>query len=168
MKAYKCDRCGKLFDEYRGQGTCEYYSITRNPNFKTDVLDLCPRCNEELQNWVKKVKSENKDVGRGMTMEERDVLDNIRNEIMQLDYDLLYRNEVLQIIDKYKAESGGSCEPMTKTLGIELRHNPSELVELLEEQYKSGEISPIVISESLITLFRMLGEKRIVESEGQE
>lgn len=51
---------------------------------------------------------------------------------------------------------------------IELRHNPSELVELLEEQYKSGEISPIVISESLITLFRMLEEKRMVESEGQE
>lgn len=58
----------------------------------------------------------------------------------------------------------GTSEPMTKTLGIELRHNPSELVELLEKQYKSGEISPIVISESLITLFRMLGEKNRPQS----
>lgn len=98
-----------------------------------------------------------------------DVLDKIRAEIDNaLSDGMIHKKTVLGIIDKYKAESGGSCEPMTKTLGIELRHNPSELVELLEEQYKSGEISPIVISESLITLFRMLGEKRIVESEGQE
>lgn len=69
-------------------------------------------------------------------------------------------------LDVYKAIGlqCGSCEPMTETLRIELRHNPSELVELLEEQYKSGEISPIVISESLITLFRMLGEKNRPQS----
>lgn len=98
-----------------------------------------------------------------------DVLDKIRAEIIAMrSKQNCSCADCLDIIDKYKAESGRSCEPMTKTLGIELRHNPSELVELLEEQYKSGEISPIVISESLITLFRMLEEKRIVESEGQE
>ena len=58
----------------------------------------------------------------------------------------------------------GDKEESEDKLGIELRHNPSELVELLEEQYKSGEISPIVISESLITLFRMLGEKNRTQS----
>ena len=31
MKAYKCDRCGKLFERYEGQGTRVFYSITTDP-----------------------------------------------------------------------------------------------------------------------------------------
>lgn len=52
MKAYKCDRCGKLFEHYEGQGTDDFYNVTSNPNFKTSLLDLCPKCIEELQRWV--------------------------------------------------------------------------------------------------------------------
>lgn len=51
-KAYKCDRCGKLFEKYNFQGTSEFYHVTRNPNFSCDCLDLCPKCNAELQEWV--------------------------------------------------------------------------------------------------------------------
>lgn len=49
-KAYKCDRCGKLFEHYRYQVTNFY--VTRNANFAIDRLDLCPKCNAELQSWV--------------------------------------------------------------------------------------------------------------------
>lgn len=52
MKAYKCDRCGKLFKEYKYQGTSEFFNITSNPNFSSSCLDLCPKCNAELQEWV--------------------------------------------------------------------------------------------------------------------
>lgn len=52
MKAYKCDRCGKLFEKYKYQGTSEFFTITRNPYMSGDYLDLCPNCNAELQEWV--------------------------------------------------------------------------------------------------------------------
>ena len=58
MKAYKCDRCGKLFEKYRYQGTIEFFNITRNPAFESDILDLCPNCNAELQKWVKDGKKQ--------------------------------------------------------------------------------------------------------------
>lgn len=41
MKAYKCDRCGKLFEGY------DYQSSTCGRS-----LDLCPSCNVELQKWL--------------------------------------------------------------------------------------------------------------------
>ena len=52
MKAYKCDRCGKLFEKYKNQGTSEFFNITRNPCITGNCLDLCPNCNAELQEWV--------------------------------------------------------------------------------------------------------------------
>ena len=58
MKAYKCDRCGKLFERYKNQGTSEFFNITRNPNFSNDYLDLCPKCNAELQEWVANKKEQ--------------------------------------------------------------------------------------------------------------
>ena len=51
MRAYKCDRCGKLFEKYNCQGTANFFSITRNPCM-SGCLDLCPNCNAELQEWV--------------------------------------------------------------------------------------------------------------------
>ena len=51
-KAYKCDRCGKLFESYKFQKTSEFFNITRNPNVSGCCLDLCPKCNAELQSWV--------------------------------------------------------------------------------------------------------------------
>lgn len=52
MKAYKCDRCGKLFEKYDGQGTRRFYSITTDTCRTGCYLDLCPNCNDELQAWV--------------------------------------------------------------------------------------------------------------------
>lgn len=52
MRAYKCDRCGKLFEKYKNQGTSEFYNITRDPCSSGDCLDLCPNCNAKLQDWV--------------------------------------------------------------------------------------------------------------------
>lgn len=51
-KAYKCDRCGKLFEPYKYQKSAEFLNITRNPCMSGDCLDLCPKCNAELQEWV--------------------------------------------------------------------------------------------------------------------
>lgn len=56
MRAYKCDRCGKLFEEYKGQGTADFFNISRNPHMSDNCLDLCPNCNAELQEWVAKDK----------------------------------------------------------------------------------------------------------------
>ena len=52
MKAYKCDRCGKLFEKYKYQGTSNFFNITLNPCTSGNLLDLCPNCNAELQEWV--------------------------------------------------------------------------------------------------------------------
>lgn len=51
-RAYKCDRCGKLFEKYKCQGTSEFFNVTRNLNITGECLDLCPKCNAELQSWV--------------------------------------------------------------------------------------------------------------------
>ena len=58
MKAYKCDRCDKLFEEYEGQGTRRFYNITTDPCSSGHCLDLCPKCNDELQKWIRKAESE--------------------------------------------------------------------------------------------------------------
>lgn len=58
MRAYKCDRCGKLFEKYDLQGTFSFLNITRNPCMSGNCLDLCPDCNAELQEWVKNGKDE--------------------------------------------------------------------------------------------------------------
>lgn len=54
MKAYKCDRCGEFFlnSEY-GYAPSKFY-ITRTPNASGHCLDLCPNCNDELQEWIAK------------------------------------------------------------------------------------------------------------------
>lgn len=53
MRAYKCDRCGKLFEKYKDQGTPMFFNITRNQcAIGNSLLDLCPNCNDELQEWV--------------------------------------------------------------------------------------------------------------------
>lgn len=58
MKAYKCDRCGKLFEKYEGQGTSNFFNITLNPYMSDNCLDLCPDCNVELQAWVENGKEQ--------------------------------------------------------------------------------------------------------------
>lgn len=58
MKAYKCDRCGSLFEKYEGKGTAMYYEITSNPSL-SGCLDLCKACVLDLQKWMGKDKEGN-------------------------------------------------------------------------------------------------------------
>lgn len=64
MIAYKCDRCGKFYEDYISRKSKEIYNITRNPNIIGCCLDLCKGCSDELQEWVDaftKVKAESED-----------------------------------------------------------------------------------------------------------
>ena len=55
-KAYECDRCGMLFKPYKNQKTSNFLNITKNPNMTGNCLDLCPKCNDKLQEWFKSGK----------------------------------------------------------------------------------------------------------------
>ncbi len=59
--AYKCDRCGALYEyDYRMYGNNMHF-IGRRPQ-KDSELDLCPTCQKSLENWFKliaKVKEKN-------------------------------------------------------------------------------------------------------------
>ena len=61
--AKKCDRCGKLYEQYNSKND------RKNPNgimvlnldsqrryFTHNALDLCPDCMKEFQDWMKEVK----------------------------------------------------------------------------------------------------------------
>ena len=48
MKAYKCDRCRKLFEGYDYQRT-HHFSITDHSSTCGRSLNLCPNCNAEVQ-----------------------------------------------------------------------------------------------------------------------
>ncbi len=58
MKAYKCDRCGKLFEPYKLQGEACFFHITRTTYASGNCLDLCQNCNAELQEWVANDKNQ--------------------------------------------------------------------------------------------------------------
>lgn len=79
-KAYKCDRCGKLFE--RTKSTERFYVITNR-----ERKDLCPECQKMLDNFmdnkinfeiitdaIKQIKEEAKDAADGkaeyMTIDE--------------------------------------------------------------------------------------------------
>lgn len=49
MQAYKCDRCGELFER-----PC-YYNIRINVDchpYEDNYLDLCDKCQFELEKWI--------------------------------------------------------------------------------------------------------------------
>lgn len=61
--ARKCDRCGKLYEEYNLKND------EKNPNgimvlnldyqrkyYPHDAMDLCPDCMRKFQDWIKEVK----------------------------------------------------------------------------------------------------------------
>lgn len=60
MRAYKCDRCGKFFERYDGQGTGKFFNVTRML-MSGSGLDLCPNCNAELQVWVANGKDDDEE-----------------------------------------------------------------------------------------------------------
>ena len=68
MKAYKCDRCGKLYEiksNRRDRGII--YDVIDNFPGKSD-LDLCDKCFDELQEWMtvyKETESEDKVMSYG-------------------------------------------------------------------------------------------------------
>ena len=49
MNAYKCDRCGTLFE--RDSVPERSIAIKHSP-YGFECLDLCPKCQEELENWI--------------------------------------------------------------------------------------------------------------------
>lgn len=51
VTAYECDRCGELFKrEYRAETRIARKKPVINGGWY--YLDLCPRCQEELENWI--------------------------------------------------------------------------------------------------------------------
>ena len=55
MNKVYCDRCGKEIP-INNEGSCcilPKYSVTKNMNFPyyNTILDLCPDCEEELDEW---------------------------------------------------------------------------------------------------------------------
>ena len=58
--ARKCDRCGKLYNEYKrpeNDGKCNAIMITNldedRKYWKQPLLDLCPECMDEFEKWMK-------------------------------------------------------------------------------------------------------------------
>lgn len=57
MNAFKCDRCGKLFEDYSERKFEGNYRIIPNKNGGfARQLDLCKNCNDELQDWANAFK----------------------------------------------------------------------------------------------------------------
>lgn len=58
MKAYKCDRCGKLFEEDDNTMwiECENRGLLRIEN-SSGWLDLCPDCKESFKKWFEEETS---------------------------------------------------------------------------------------------------------------
>lgn len=50
MKAYKCDRCGKLFENKIASR--EYLITKANLTIRNCWLDLCEDCQDRLDNWM--------------------------------------------------------------------------------------------------------------------
>ena len=55
MKAFKCDRCGNLYEGYTEKVKSFY--INRSP-VTYYPLDLCPECNKELKDWFEEKENE--------------------------------------------------------------------------------------------------------------
>ena len=56
--AKKCDRCGKLYEEYngirlKGQGNGYQYLYLGGNNIVSKLFDLCEDCMTEVIDWIK-------------------------------------------------------------------------------------------------------------------
>ena len=62
MKAKKCDRCGKLYEQYNHKTSSRPNAVkTMNENmngnyYAADLYDLCPECMNQLNRWLKNEK----------------------------------------------------------------------------------------------------------------
>ena len=48
MKAYKCDRCGEFYDKEATSIQSGNYYVLKNPHNASSKLDLCPKCQREI------------------------------------------------------------------------------------------------------------------------
>ena len=58
MNAKKCDRCKKLYEDYRDKETRgnAVRLVYRSDDYSTaniEHIDLCPACMESFKNWLK-------------------------------------------------------------------------------------------------------------------
>ncbi len=63
MKAYQCDRCGKLYESKERTLESKSYSVLKphiinynvgNPGtYLNYIADLCPECQEQFEKWMK-------------------------------------------------------------------------------------------------------------------
>lgn len=55
--ALKCDRCGKLYEEYAGcklvEGGCSYNGLSVENRIMSRRYDLCPECMEKLVEFIR-------------------------------------------------------------------------------------------------------------------
>lgn len=49
MNAYRCDRCGKYYDDTTGMQILIKNGAIGLPD---DVLDLCPECKRTVEQWL--------------------------------------------------------------------------------------------------------------------
>ena len=56
MVAYKCNRCGKLYEKYEDS----IFYVTK----EIYQQDLCPQCTKSLEKWWESGKEQNNDTGR--------------------------------------------------------------------------------------------------------
>ena len=50
MKAFCCDRCGKMFRECERKDVKMIFKNGRS--YSTNAIDFCPKCRRELSDWV--------------------------------------------------------------------------------------------------------------------
>ena len=53
---YICDRCGKEWEYHYEHGVTAHVVLLTNTTgtLKTNNIDLCPECQEELRAWIEK------------------------------------------------------------------------------------------------------------------
>lgn len=49
MDAYRCDRCGKYYDDATGMQILMKNRVIGLPD---DMLDLCPECTRAVEQWL--------------------------------------------------------------------------------------------------------------------
>lgn len=63
MRAYKCDKCGKLFDYSEDNGFITYSARSKsNPDTVMQEYDLCCNCNNDFLKFMNKKDSDSNSI----------------------------------------------------------------------------------------------------------
>lgn len=57
--AYKCDRCGALYERNIELYIHKHYICLENHPYSDTEIDLCPNCQVELEKWLEERKESN-------------------------------------------------------------------------------------------------------------